>query len=404
LLIQPLSEKSKNYVLKLDIDADVNILKETLNICQEAVDYFRSSSKLLQEGVKAGLTLYDIAIMCCRNDDLGEIPSKLEILSNMAAELATTAVENGRWHHTAAVNAIAEQLSPVAGGSLLANLESKLATGSGFVKSASSANFSSLSCDLAGDLVGAEDECKGDVPGMAQSSASDESSDVGDTETDQEEREEWAAAVIADVSMDQSMSMMHMQQQRRRSRSHSVAEDDSSVLSSSPRGFWCVRPGSSSLDDNSFDNDSFSWSPHASPHMLPRALHDFPKEDLRRMPDFTTSLGPETIAPPTVTFAESFSSGFLLPPPATINVTTSFKKPMVLPTLQRKPSGGGIPRSKSYSAFSGISSSLLTNSSSDFAKRVVVQKDDGWRTYFSKFVDLVIIRETSALAQTRNGN
>jgi hypothetical protein len=74
LLLQPLSEKSKNYVLKLDIDADINILKEKLNICQEAVDYFRSSSKLLQEGVKAGLTLYDIAIMCCRNDDLGEIP------------------------------------------------------------------------------------------------------------------------------------------------------------------------------------------------------------------------------------------------------------------------------------------------------------------------------------------
>ncbi len=115
LLLQPLSEKAKNYVLKLDIDADINILKEKLNICQEAVDYFRSSSKLLQEGVKAGLTLYDIAIMCCRNDDLGEIPSKLEILSNMAAELATTAVENGRWHHTAAVNAIAEQLSPARG-------------------------------------------------------------------------------------------------------------------------------------------------------------------------------------------------------------------------------------------------------------------------------------------------
>jgi hypothetical protein len=74
LLLQPLSEKAKNYVLKLDIDADINILKEKLNICQEAVDYFRSSSKLLQEGVKAGLTLYDIAIMCCRNDDLGEIP------------------------------------------------------------------------------------------------------------------------------------------------------------------------------------------------------------------------------------------------------------------------------------------------------------------------------------------
>jgi hypothetical protein len=240
---------------------------------------------------------------------------------------------------------------------------------------------------------------------MAQSSASDESSDVDDTETDQEEREEWAAAVIADVSMDQSMSMMHIQQQHRRSLIHSVAEDDSSVLSSSPRGFWFVRPGSSSLDDNSFDNDSFSWSPHASPHFPPRALHELSEDDLRPIPDFPTSLAPETIAPPTVTFAETFSSGFLLPPPATINVTTSSKRlGMVYPKLLRKPFGGGIPRSKSYSALSGSAFSLLSNSSSEHAKRVVVQNDDGWRLYFSKFVDLVIIRETSALAQTRNGN
>ena len=34
-----------------------------------AIHYFYASSTLLQEGVKAGLSLYDIAVCCYRNDD-----------------------------------------------------------------------------------------------------------------------------------------------------------------------------------------------------------------------------------------------------------------------------------------------------------------------------------------------
>ena len=104
--------------MSLDIDADAAMLKEQLNFNEKAIDYFRASSKLLQEGTRAGLTLYDIAIMCCRNDDAGEIPSKLEVLTSMASELATSAVQNGRWNHAAASKALADQLSPD-GGSLL---------------------------------------------------------------------------------------------------------------------------------------------------------------------------------------------------------------------------------------------------------------------------------------------
>jgi len=400
-LKEPLSEKSRDYILKLDIDADVDILREKLNICQEAIDYFRASSKLLQEGVKGGLSLYDIATMCCRNDNLGEIPSKLEILSNMAIELATTAVENGRWHHSAAVKAIAEQLSPVAGGSLLLNAVGELPIESRFIKSASSANFSCFTSDLAGEL--AQAEFKAEVPGMANSSASDESSDVGDAVTEQEEREEWAAAVIADVSMDQSISVIQLQQ-RRRSRSHSVAEDES-VLSSSPKGFWCVRPGNSALDDNSFDNDSFSWSPRVSPHTIPHTILDSMKDDflpisaLHSVPD----LGPDSSTSPTVTFApEALNGGFLSPPPSTINVTNVNAGGMTAPLLKRASSGGVITRSKSYSALSenGRSSSLLSNSSSEYLKHVT-PGDEGWKNYFTKFVDLVIIRETFAVARTR---
>merc|ERR1719330_2216960 len=64
---QPLSKRSKKFIQSLDIEADVKMLRERLRLPLKALDYFRASSKILQEGVKAGLTLYDIAIICCRN-------------------------------------------------------------------------------------------------------------------------------------------------------------------------------------------------------------------------------------------------------------------------------------------------------------------------------------------------
>ena len=88
------------------------MLLEQMNLCEEAVDYFRASSALLKAGVTAGLTLYDIAILCCRNDNLAEEPSMMEKLFDMASELAHRAVESNRWHHTAASRAIVEQLCP----------------------------------------------------------------------------------------------------------------------------------------------------------------------------------------------------------------------------------------------------------------------------------------------------
>lgn len=67
-----MSEKSREYILNLDIDADVRLLQESLQIGTEALDFFRASTKILQAGVKAGLSLYDIAVMCCRYDDAGK--------------------------------------------------------------------------------------------------------------------------------------------------------------------------------------------------------------------------------------------------------------------------------------------------------------------------------------------
>ena len=70
-LKEPLSAKMKEYILTLDIEKDAMMLKERLDLPKGALDYFRASSKILIQGVKAGLTLYEIAILCCRNDDAG---------------------------------------------------------------------------------------------------------------------------------------------------------------------------------------------------------------------------------------------------------------------------------------------------------------------------------------------
>ena len=70
---QPLSKKSRDYVLKLNIEADVRMLQERLNMQNDVLDYYRSSCQVLKAGVRAGLSLYDIcSAILCRNDPGGE--------------------------------------------------------------------------------------------------------------------------------------------------------------------------------------------------------------------------------------------------------------------------------------------------------------------------------------------
>ena len=80
---------------------------------------------------------------------------------------------------------------------------------------------------------------------------------------------------------------------------------------------------------------------------------------------------------------------------------SSCKNMGITPKVRRS-SGGGISRSKSYSAFTegDRHSSLLSDVTSDHRMRVL-QENDGWKSYFVKFVDLVIIRETASVALAR---
>eukprot|EP00586_Coscinodiscus_wailesii_P013705 CAMPEP_0172494162 /NCGR_PEP_ID=MMETSP1066-20121228/39649_1 /TAXON_ID=671091 /ORGANISM="Coscinodiscus wailesii, Strain CCMP2513" /LENGTH=462 /DNA_ID=CAMNT_0013264903 /DNA_START=139 /DNA_END=1523 /DNA_ORIENTATION=- len=110
-LKEPLSKKSKDYILNLDIEADVRLLEDNLRIGKESLDYFRASCKLLQAGVQAGWSLYDIAFLCSRQDSAGLIPSPFEKMYNKAKQLSAPTTENERWHYTAASHALEHQLA-----------------------------------------------------------------------------------------------------------------------------------------------------------------------------------------------------------------------------------------------------------------------------------------------------
>mmetsp|Transcript_13512 Transcript_13512/g.19929 ORF Transcript_13512/g.19929 Transcript_13512/m.19929 type:complete len:711 (-) Transcript_13512:27-2159(-) len=362
-LKEPISQETRDYIMNIDINSDCRLLKETLNIQGGALDYFRASNKLLKDGISCGLSLYDIAILCCRNDNLGESPSKLEMLTDMAKELATSAVGNGRWHHSAASRAIVEQLS-------IENEVWSQAPGKRVIKSASSIDITSLLSRK-----------KEEIPNMTQSSLSDASSDIcdavteheeiGDNVIEHEECEEWAAAIIG-VSR---FSLEKKLEEAGKAQIVEELEDSScSVLSSSPKGFWLTKPG-----EDDFDEDSITWTPHASP------------KTPRETADFTFGMAP------LVSFSNVGGEGFLLPPAC----ASSDHNPSTYLSFRRS-SSSGMSRSKSFAAFTsfgGVSSNISNGQSS-----ISMQMDDDlitWKEYFSKFVDLVIARETKAAAAAR---
>ena len=357
LVPQPLSNKAKEYIKKLDIEADVRLLQDLLNLDQDALDNFRASSLALKAGVEAGLTLYEIATVCCRNDNMGEVPSRLERLSGMASEIARTALLNDRWQPATASRALADQLSPQR-----ITLTPRVKT-DGFQRCASSGEMLTLAHQdsmLIHDLDQLTSSERNGSPSMAQSSSSDTSSThTVDANLDQEECDEWAATVIADVTPEPLTS-------RRGYRAQSITSDDGtndSLLSSSPKGFWTFPPTSSVAG---MSDDGSTWSPK-----------------------------PER---PSVTFAEYLpSKGPFIPPP-TVSVTK------MEPAVPRQESLS-MSRSKSYSALNHNSSGLSA-SSQEFTttrdtlcrKNSMHEDDENYRDYFLKFIDLAIVREMMSVS------
>ena len=389
--LQPMSEKTKEYILNLNVEDDARLLKDRLNLCQEALDIFCASSSILKAGARAGLSLYEIAVMCCRNDNLGEAPSTLEMLFSMASELAESAVRNGRFHHAAASRALQDQLSPM-GGSLL----SPMLEVNGFHKAASAVNLSHFTQGLAALSV----EQKSDrLPGMIQSSASDSSSDNGDAvDIDADERKEWAANVIADVSMDRSMSYIA-------TKPRSLSIESESSHGSVGGKFWFTKPGSPSDSSVDSDDESISWTPNNSPPQssffetaargLKQSYNPYSarRQSLTVAPSDDDDLLHTMKTPVRVTFAEELLFG---KEKKQQPLGAKFKHSNSDVAVPSK-SENKLRRSQSYSAMPSTLSEQATDDES--AQRVRPVDREEYRDYFLKFVELVIVRETTAASQ-----
>lgn len=481
---QPLSKASREYVLGLDVEADVRLLKERLNMQNDVLDYFRCSCLILKAGVRAGLTLYDICSeIMCRSDPSGEIQSKFETLTTMASELAMSAVHNGKFQHATASLALEEQLTtrhlcmpgPSAGGcpgrmptAALSSFKSRP-----IGRSASSSVFPSRTSSFGGESAFTDEISKMDSsfsgdffdsqiieehgpspcpPGLFHSSQSDNSNlDEEDADacsfaskspSEDGAADEWAAALVAlaDQNKESAQSLLLLSQQHRgRSTSESSSGSDGSsstsssldAFSKSPAGFWHVRPGSLSLEiDSSEDNEPICWTPslQSSRHASSTDSLTCEDQDVENVGplhtlspgEFSTSnLGKLLVESPTV------QAGFATPVPDKTCPSSEtsddefgvISSPVTdqgapLPAVSCRSSfqplkKKAMSRSMSYSAFSShnngltrcadLNPTLLAQSSALRTGLSSTQENNLFRTYFMKFVDLLVVREMERL-------
>jgi len=174
---------------------------------------------------------------------------------SMAAEMAQSAVQNGRWHHTAACRALEEYLvkkkQVIKGKSYTTKLNS-------FQDSHS--NFSNEDFPLTASMPSSIDDTI--------------SYDVGTFLIDEEECEEWAAAVVGRAELEKYSSIKPLWRPSRQ-RALSITSPESSSqsnpstklksfppLSCSPVGFWHVPPGEGKEEN---DINEPKWSIQTSP-------------------------------------------------------------------------------------------------------------------------------------------
>ena len=183
----------------------------------------------------------------------------------------------------------------------------------------------------------------------------------------------------------------------RAARSPSVVSDDASSDSNgSPQGFWQTAPGSAIDADSDVDDDSIDWSPVSSPREGFFLLN--PPAMLR------APLGKENnseIKRPTVTFAEASES--FSPPSVVKYKTPNPEEDTGLPAPPLTDGGFVMTRSKSYTALSAAAGMAKKKNVSSSCT-AMAQGYDNYRKYFHKFIDLVIVRETTAaLHHSRHG-
>lgn len=385
----------------------------------------------------------------------GELPSKLETLTAMASELAVSAVNNGRFHHATASLALEEQLATRGNSILNRSFKSrpiKRSASSAVVSRASSLGggsiFSAFTDELSKvDSAYSEEFCDSTCasrqnssqcpPGMVHTSQSDNSTaDIDDADACSFASEvpsedggagEWAAALVAvaDQSMDKDTFLGKQQRDRSISESSqssgdsdgSSSTESSSDLCKSPVGFWYVRPGSSSIENDSSEDDGeepICWTPSLSSSCAnPDSL-------------LNGDDGPSCILPPSgfstsnlgklLTEATEFDESSH-PSNADDEFGPITPEQGVLPTTvgclsSMHPTKKTLSRSISYSAFSTSNNGHAPNTDfkSKFTQsttkgmgtiRTSTQENDLFRTYFVKFVDLLVARETERLIHSK---
>jgi len=424
-LKEPMSLKTKKYILNLDIETDAKMLRDHLNICSEALAYFYASSSILKAGTKAGLSLYEIAVMCCRNDNLGEVPSNLEVLFGMAGELAESAIRDDRWSLAIASKALQEQLSPHGGSLLTPKPKNNLGR-----KAASAFDLTYLARPNETNIPVA-------IPAMTQSAGSEDSSSYSDEpeneDAQDEDAEEWAAEVVNAVSYGTSTKLMA------KPRTESFDSDSSSEEG----GFWHISPNTQnetwteSLDGGSEsheDEDSVSWTACSPPKdalglsflnetrmSMNMSIHppdmshnncdhdkrisNFQETSATRRPSqFQLSPRPSN----RVSFANLNNIKF-----DTDDENINYRVFGDTDESDAKEKGHKIPgarpfaklgRSRSYSV---LSSTSIGENQVDDEKKTLRRNfvtEDQYREYFLKFVDLVVVREITAAAAARGSS
>jgi len=435
---EPLSTRMKEYVNNLNIEQDVQILKDVLKIRPKALDFFRASSMLLQAGVRAGLCLYDIAHLCCRNDNNGEVPSKLEMLIEKSFELAISAVENGKWHHSAASRALEHQLatcnSPEEEEPAYKNrLSSPFRSKRVLLKSASSVDLSEekRKADVSGATLFAAYQRQHDsihsLPDSENTSGSDSDScccDVLDDtiadshylvssedleQDDHDDCEQWAASVIADVSLDPPP--------RNRSFSDSSSSNGGeSNLSQSPAGFWQVRPGSIRTSTTRGHLKSVSWSALDSQSGSCSSMannYDGAPNNNDDDDVISNSESPTSVTNAVLGLLASAGNGTISPISSLSTPKTILSPPTSL--QERQKTSEVMKRSQSYCALSlapasgsrgkniNISKSAIRggNKCSTSLLRSNTADHDQLHEYYLKFIDLLITREIIGIANKK---
>lgn len=362
----PVSESTRKYILELDVDADCQVLEERLHLSAEALDIFKASSMLLQEGIKADLSLYDIAMLCHRSDDTGDVASRLEIMMSMANELASTALKNDRWGHDIASRALEEQLYTPPALSGKGNKMKKctsmslLALTSSAQKSIPEYDDSPIDApfdfkDFSVHTSGSDSSVVSEEDDMFLDGAKDNVTSDADT---------WAAEVIRNMNVDRAVDTLRLKVDELSLKSSSDSNSDDISLSSSPKGFWHVSPESAlnrqmSLDD---DHANVRWSPSTSPRM----------------------------------------GAYLSTSPAPVfRLLSPDESRLVVPV---KPMKNTMTRAKSYSAFSYVDpkNKLIPDSFYTPGPSKEIPRDDPrYRKYFMKFVELLISKETMSSSKQK---